>query len=167
MSEQVIEITPTAVKEIWSKGEGADKRTIDVIQTADGKEYKTFSKKIAEEAAKGEPMEVENYQREGNRGTEEFVRGIKTDEGQSYGGGSSGGGSYQSSGSAAAKKGGNESFALSYAKDIEVANIANGNKLNEFGMFELADKMMAWMNGEKPVFNEFAQDMANYEEDPF
>ena len=52
----------------------------------------------------------------------------------------SGGGGYSKRG------GGNASFALSYSKDLAVANIAAANQVSSEQVIQIADKFLNWLN---------------------
>lgn len=47
------------------------------------------------------------------------------------------------------QRGGNESFALSYAKDMAVAYLNKGNELSTAQIIELAEKFYLWLNSKK------------------
>lgn len=110
-------------KQVWQSPDG--QRTIfELLMESDGKEFKakTYSREIATENWSGT---VETYEKPGRNGSETFVKQPPKEDFQRPSSGSQGG-----------YKGGSSkpmpdpfTMYLSYAKDLVVAQLAQGNKL--------------------------------------
>lgn len=129
--------TTKEAKEIWKKG---DRTISEVILEVDGKltKAKTYSNVVAKPGFVGE---VESYEKDGRNGAETFVRQAPKEEGDYSQSGYSQGGSKPSYG--ARPQGDNYTMYLSYAKDIAVALINNG----DFKLEALEDILPKVANG--------------------
>jgi hypothetical protein len=116
-----ITATTKSAKQVWASPDG-QKKIFKIILSVDGAdmEASTYSDAIAKEGWSGS---VETYEKEGKYGTETFV---KQPPKEGFGGGFSGGGkSY-----GAKPQGDQYTMFLSYAKDLLVAQINNGEKVD-------------------------------------
>src|SRR5688572_27207745 len=116
-----MEITLTACTE----KKKTDKFTVYEATDSEGKKYDAF-----EQLETGKPIQVDVIP---NGNYNPRLKPIKPKNG--FGGGK--------------QRAGNESFALSYAKDIQVAHIMMGKEFKTENMLTVADKLFEWLEKHK------------------
>jgi hypothetical protein len=135
MAEQSAVITIQNHSLIWKSPDG--KKQLFTIEDSDGVVYKTWSQKLVETEGS---VTVNTYEKDGRDGPELFASLPK--EGYGNGGYSKGGYS-----KGASNKGGNRSFALSYAKDLMIAQGPQDNPVEAaHEVCRVADIFIDWLD---------------------